>query len=102
MQVALDKGICQIYLCIYLLTQIITIKNIVLKSIKDKISNINGQKEVIWQNQIRIIIYVLKVTVIAFVKQGKEKKKVIGENLIKGYSFDMTVKDKTIKRPIIL
>lgn len=29
------------------------------------------------------------------------KKKVIGENLIKGYSLDKTVKDKTIKRPII-
>lgn len=28
-------------------------------------------------------------------------KKVISENLIKGYSLDMTVKDKTIKRPII-
>lgn len=41
------------------------------------------------------------MTVITFIHSNKKGNKIIGSHLIKGYGFDVIVKDKTIKSPII-
>lgn len=41
------------------------------------------------------------MTVITFIHSNKKGNKIIGRYLIKGYGFDVIVKDKTIKSPVI-
>lgn len=41
------------------------------------------------------------MTVITFIHSNKKGNKIIGRHLIKGYGFDVIVKDKTIKSPLI-
>lgn len=61
--------------------------------------NIKG----IWSNQKGLIFpYTLQGYSNYFHRLGQKKgNKIIGRHLIKGYGFDIIVKDKTIKNPFI-